>query len=359
MIVELLKLGVKSKASDIHIGKDVPPLLRIHGALKYTDFPVFTESYIKESVRQLINPDQWSRFERNGELDLAISLPEIKNRFRVNIYKSLGSIQLAIRIIPNYIPTLEQLKVPEVVYNLTKLKSGLILITGLTGSGKSSTLAGMINKINNERSCHIITLEDPVEFIHKPIKSMISHREIYSDSKDFATGLRSALREDPDVIMVGEMRDTETIAAAITAAETGHLVLATLHTGNAPQSINRIIDGFPAHQQQQIRMQLSLTLKGIICQQLITNIHETGRALATEILIATQAVRNIIREGNIHLIASEIDKGIRHGMHTMAMSINDLYNRGIINKDQFDSEPGGLHGAYKIHFEQDDYNPRR
>lgn len=272
-------------------------------------------------------------FKEHGEIDFSFAIFGL-SRFRVNAFKQRGSIAIVIRIVNENIPTLEELGHPPVLKTLAAQARGLVLVTGPTGSGKSTTLAAMINLINQERSCHILTLEDPIEYLHKHNKSIVNQREMHSDTKSFTIALRAALREDPDVILVGEMRDPETIATAITAAETGHLVFATLHTGSAAQTIDRIIDAFPAHQQQQIRVQLSVTLQGIVAQQLLPRMNGKGRIAALEILIATPAVRNIIREGKTHQLTSVIQTGLKFGMQPMDIALRDLYRRGNISYEE-------------------------
>lgn len=272
-------------------------------------------------------------FKEHGEIDFSFAIFGL-SRFRVNAFKQRGSTAIVIRTVNEKIPTLEELGHPAVLRTLASQARGLVLVTGPTGSGKSTTLAAMINLINQERPCHILTVEDPIEYLHKHCKSIVNQREMHSDTKSFSIALRAALREDPDVILVGEMRDPETIATAITAAETGHLVFATLHTGSAAQTIDRIIDSFPAHQQQQIRIQLSVTLQGIVAQQLLPRMDKKGRIAALEVLIATPAVRNIIREGKTHQLTSVIQTGAKFGMQPMDMALRDLYRRGIVSYDE-------------------------
>jgi len=273
--------------------------------------------------------EKWELLRERGEIDLAYSLPGV-SRFRVNVFHQRGSVGAAIRLIPRNIPDLERLGLPPVVAELAERQHGLVLVTGPTGSGKSTTLAAMVDRINRERSCHIITLEDPIEYLHQHRRSIVNQREVGADTRSFASALRAALRQDPDVILVGEMRDLETIATAITAAETGHLVLATLHTSSAVQSIDRIIDVFPSHQQGQVRIQLADTLEGVITQQLWLRADRTGRVAAVEVLAATPAVKNLIREGKTHQIISSIQTGGRYGMQTMEMALRQLVARGII-----------------------------
>jgi len=329
---ELIKIGVEKKASDIHITVGVPPVYRVNGKLiKYGD-KILDPEGTKSIVTQILNKRQLEELNELGELDTSFSSPGI-GRFRVNVFKQRGSYGMALRIIPLRIPTMEELRLPQVVKELSRLPRGLILVTGPTGSGKSTTLASMIDLINNEKSYHILTLEDPIEYLHKHKMSIVNQREIGSDSLNFANALRAALRQDPDVILVGEMRDLETISITLTAAETGHLVLSTLHTLGAAKTIDRIIDVFPPYQQQQIRIQFSSVIQGIISQQLLTTSDGKGRVAAFEIMIATQAIRNLIREEKSHQIDTAIQTGGKYSMKTMDSSILELYKDGIISRD--------------------------
>lgn len=329
MLKQLLQEAVERLASDVHITVGVPPVFRINGQLVRTEHPVLSVQDTASFVEEITKEEQRQRFMEQGELDFSFAISGV-SRFRVNLFRQRGSMGLAIRVVNERISTLDQLGHPEILKTLARNSRGLVLVTGPTGSGKSTTLAAMIDLINNERACHILTLEDPIEYLHKHRKSIVNQREIHADSKSFANALRAALREDPDVILVGEMRDAETIGIAVTAAETGHLVFATLHTGDASQTIDRIIDVFPPYQQQQIRVQLSLTLQGIISQQLIPRRDGTGRVVALEILTATPAVRNLIREGKSHQILSIIQTGARNGMQSMDSSLKALYTSGAI-----------------------------
>lgn len=329
MLKQLLQEAVERLASDVHITVGVPPVFRINGHLVRTEHPVLSVQDTASFVEEITKEEQRQRFMEQGELDFSFAIPGV-SRFRVNLFRQRGSMGLAIRVVNERILTLDQLGHPEILKTLARNSRGLVLVTGPTGSGKSTTLAAMIDLINNERACHILTLEDPIEYLHRHRKSIVNQREIHADSKSFANALRAALREDPDVILVGEMRDAETIGIAVTAAETGHLVFATLHTGDASQTIDRIIDVFPPYQQQQIRVQLSLTLQGIISQQLIPRRDGTGRVVALEILTATPAVRNLIREGKSHQILSIIQTGARNGMQSMDSSLKALYANGSI-----------------------------
>lgn len=331
-ILELVNLATIKRASDIHISLGLPPVLRINGELiKLEEDPLKLED-IKSLVHKVLDDKLLKILEERGEIDTSFSNLEI-GRCRVNVYKQSGSYGMALRIIPLEIPTIEMLGLPSIVKDLSKLQRGLVLITGPTGSGKSTTLASIINQINEDRKCHIITLEDPIEYIHKHKKSIVSQREIGRDSQSFKNGLRSALRQDPDVILVGEMRDLETISIAITAAETGHLVISTLHTIGAAKTIDRIIDVFPPHQQEQIRIQLSSVIQAIISQQLIPKIDGSGRVAAFEVMIGTTAIRNQIREEKIHQIDTSIQMGSKYEMQTMDASILELYKNGLITKE--------------------------
>jgi twitching motility protein PilT len=296
-----------------------------------------TPESTKNLAAEILSQEQLSLLEEEGQVDLSLSLAHI-GRFRINVFKQRGSVGLAIRLIPYKIPPFEELNLPPVIRTLAEKESGFILVTGPAGSGKSTTLAAMIDIINSQRSCHIITLEDPIEFLHSHKKSIVNQREIKTDSQSFSAALRAALRQDPDVILVGEMRDLETISIALTAAETGHLVLSTLHTKSAPQSIDRIIDVFPPHQQQQVRIQLANTLVGVVSQRLLPRVDKQGLIPAVEVMISTPAIKNLIREGKTHQIYSSIQTGSKYGMQTMESSIQDLFERGLIGPDQNMSE---------------------
>jgi len=342
---ELLKMAFELKASDVHLTVGRPPVFRVHGKLfaadelgaravpGVEDLPVLTAGDTEALARQLISGDRFRQFMQVGESDLSYAIPGV-GRFRVNAFKQRGTVALAIRLIPERIPTFDELGLPEVVAQLARRPRGLVLVTGPTGSGKSTTLAAMIDLINSESRLHIITLEDPIEYVHRHKKSLVNQREIGRDSLSFAAALRAAMREDPDVILVGEMRDLKTIATAITAAETGHLVLATLHTTSAAQTIDRIIDVFPPHQQQQIRLQLASTLEGVIAQQLLPRRDRPGRVAALEILAATPAIRNLIREGKTHQIVSQLQTGARYGMQTLDMALRDLVRAGVVGREE-------------------------
>ena len=332
-IKELLFEAVRRGASDLHITVGIPPVIRVHGSLIRTEYNRLTPADTERMLKSVLTPEQQERFAEEGELDISFAVYGLA-RFRVNAFRQRQSVAMVFRVVTESVPTLDSLGHPEMLKVLSRKPRGLVLVTGPTGSGKTTTLAAMIDLINHERDCHIITLEDPVEFLHRHQISIINQREINSDSKSFAHALRAALREDPDVILVGEMRDTETIATAVTAAETGHLVFATLHTGDAAQTIDRIIDVFPSYQQQQIRIQLSLTLQGIIAQQLIPTTDGTGRVCAMEIMSVTPAIRNLIREGKTHQMLSLIQTGSKFGMQSMDQSLRDLYRAGLITYEE-------------------------
>jgi len=323
-INELLERSVADKASDLHLTVGRPPILRIFGELApIPGQETLNHQLMMRLVAPLLDDNRRNTLARSGQVDFSYGIPNLA-RFRVNIFRQRGTLSAVMRNIPSEIPPLELLGIPEVVKGFAEKARGLVLATGPTGSGKTTTLASLIDLINTNRNCHIITLEDPIEFLHRHKLSVVNQREIGSDCDSFANGLRAALREDPDVILVGEMRDLETIQVALTAAETGHLVLATLHTNDAAQTVDRIIDVFPPHQQTQIRMQLALTLQGIMAQQLIPRMDRPGRALAVEILVANGAVRNIIREGKTYQLPTVIQTGGKLGMVSMDASLKDL-----------------------------------
>lgn len=329
---DLLRMVVERGASDLHLAVGIPPVLRIDGKLYPTSFNLLTGQESQRLVYDILTDEQIQRFESALELDFSYSLGKV-SRFRVNCYKDKNTVATAFRVIPAKIPTIRELGLPILLEDLTRKPRGLILVTGPTGSGKSTTLAAMINQINMESSRHIITIEDPIEYLHQHRMSIINQREVGLDTKTFNNALRAALREDPDVILVGEMRDLETISTAITCAETGHLVLATLHTNNAPQTIDRVVDVFPPGQQEQIRFMLSNNLEAVLCQQLLPRAGVPGRVCAMEVMIATSAIRNLIRESKAHQITSSMQTSAAQGMQTMDQALKDLYSRGIITYD--------------------------
>jgi len=332
-INNLLVEAVEKKASDLHITVGMPPILRIDGALVKMKMPAIERSQSENLVRQLLSAEKHKIFEEAGEVDSPYVIPN-KGLFRVNCYHQRGAVGIAIRVLPENIFTVDELGLPKAVSQLARSNQGLILVTGPTGSGKTTTLAAMIDLINSEKELHIVTLEDPIEYYHRHKKSIVTQREIGRDSLSFAGALRASLRQDPDVILVGEMRDLETIAIAITAAETGHLVLATLHTIDAAQTVERVIDVFPSSQQQQIRSQLANSLAGIISQRLIRRFSSGGRLAAVEALICTHAVRNMIREGKIHQIPSVIETSYKYGMQTLDKHLQILYDKGAISREE-------------------------
>lgn len=331
-IKELFSAAVKKGASDLHLVVGLPPVLRIDGELVYIEGekPI-AQKIMEQMVFSILTEEQKQRFISTKELDVSYEL-EDKSRFRVNLLYEKNNIGLVARVINDKMPTLEDIGMPEVVYQLLGLKQGLILVTGPTGCGKSTTLAAMVNYINNNRCCHIITLEDPIEYLFKPKKSVIIQRQLGSDIQTFSNGLKHVLRQDPDVVMVGEMRDLETVATTITLAETGHLVLATLHTYSAAQTVDRIIDIFPSHQQNQVRLQLSMVLASVISQRLLPKI-KGGRAAAREILLNTSAVANLIRENKIAQIRTVIETSIKEGMISMDQDLKKLYDNGMVSKE--------------------------
>lgn len=331
-IIQLLEKTFQDKASDLHLTVGVTPVFRVNGKLKSYGEYLLKELDTKRMLEELLSPDKMVEFELKGEIDFSYALPE-QCRFRINAYRQQNHIAIAIRMIESQIPSIESLGMPNILYTLADKPQGLILVTGPTGSGKSTTLASMIDYINSTTSKHIITLEDPIEYVHKHKKSIINQREIGSDTQSFSNGLRAALRQDPDVILVGEMRDLETISTAITAAETGHLVMATLHTSSAPTTIDRIIDVFPPHQQGQIRIQLANVLQGIVSQRLFISKNETSRVAATEILMQTPSVANLIRNEKVHQIQNVMQTSRALGMHTLETSIQQLITAGKISID--------------------------
>lgn len=343
-IQEILTRGVSLGASDIHLTVGLPPMMRVHGNLVTSDFPILKPADTLDVLIAVLNEHQRAVFEEVGEYDLSYAIPGV-SRFRVNAFKQRGVIALAFRVVATNVPSPEVLGVPESVIDLYQRKRGLILVTGPTGSGKSTTLAAIIDKVNSCRDAHIITLEDPIEYLHSHKLSMVNQREIGTDTGNYANALRAALREDPDVILVGEMRDYETISVAITAAETGHLVLSTLHTNSAASTVDRVIDVFPPHQQQQIRVQFANVLEAVITQALIPTVDGTGRVAAFEVMHANHAIRNLIREGKSHQLESVMQTNRKMGMMTMDDAIGQLYLAGKIDREQaihFAHDPEGM-----------------
>lgn len=332
-IESLLEFVVKQDASDLHLTVGMPPMVRVDGALKpVPNLPVLTPSDTESLIFSIVDEVQKDILLKDMEVDFSFAFGDVA-RFRANAYHQKGNLGIALRLIPTKIRTIADLGMPATIEKFTDFPRGLVLVTGPTGSGKSTTLAAMVDKINREKALHIITIEDPIEYAHKHIKSVVEQREVHYDTRSFAAALRSALREDPDVVLIGEMRDLETIAAAITIAETGHLVLATLHTNNAAQSVDRMVDVFPPHQQQQIRVQLSSILQAIVSQRLVPVIGG-GRIAATEIMVATPAVRNIIREGKSHQLDAVIQTGAEDGMQTMDRTLAQLVKAGKVTLDE-------------------------
>jgi twitching motility protein PilT len=329
---EVLRRMVEARASDVHLTAGFQPAIRDKGKITPMDgFPVLGNQDTREVVYSILNDDQRKRFETQKQLDFAYAIPNVA-RFRVNCFFQRGAVSAAFRFVPQEIPSLDSLGGPQVLRELTQKPRGFVLVTGPTGSGKSTTLAAMIDVINSERQDHILTIEDPIEFLHRHKKSIVNQREIGADADTFALGLKAALREDPDVILVGEMRDLETIGTALTAAETGHLVFATLHTQSTAQTVDRIIDVFPPEQQGQVRTQLSIALQGIVTQQLLPTADGMGRVVATEVLVPTPAIRNLIREGKTHQIYAAVQTSGAIGMQTMDADLARLVRTGKINR---------------------------
>ena len=332
-IEELLTVAKEKKASDVHVTVGVPPKMRVNGTLMNMDFPKLMPEDTNEMINKILNTRLREILLEKGEVDFSLSVNQV-GRFRVNAFRQRGTLAAAFRLVSTKIPTPDELGIPESVVNLYKRKRGLVIVTGPTGSGKSTTLAAIIDKINENMDSHIITLEDPIEYLHQHKKSMVNQREVGLDTNSYANALRAALREDPDVILVGEMRDLETISIAVTAAETGHLVFSTLHTIGAASTIDRIIDVFPPHQQQQIRIQLSMVLECVISQQLIPTADRKRRVAAFEVMHGTVAIKNLIREAKTPQISSIIQTNKKIGMKTMDDAIYDLYINGQIDQEQ-------------------------
>ncbi|TFW00386.1 PilT/PilU family type 4a pilus ATPase [Leifsonia flava] len=330
-LVAALTEVVLQGASDLHVTANSAPTIRIHGGLVQLPGEAWSSDKVRAALNTLLSPAQKQKFERELELDFAYSI-SANARFRVNIYQQRASIGAAFRLIPTEIKQLGDLGVPESVGRFATLPRGLVLVTGPTGSGKSTTLAALIDLVNSTRADHIVTVEDPIEFMHNHKKSLINQREVGHDTHSFAAALKHVLRQDPDVILVGELRDLETISVALTAAETGHLVFATLHTQSASQTIDRIIDVYPPHQQNQVRAQLAATLQGVVCQTLVKRATGKGRVVATEVLITTPAVSNLIREGQTHQVPTAMQAGASFGMHTLDQHLAELVNRGLVTQ---------------------------
>jgi twitching motility protein PilT len=328
---ELLKTAVEIDGSDLHLSIGTPPQVRVHGELRRLDFPDLAASDTKALAYSVLTDAQKKRFEESMELDFSFGIRGIA-RFRCNMFNQKGAVGAVYRQIPERIRSFEELHLPPVIAKLAERPRGLVLVTGPTGSGKSTTLAAMIDKINTERRGHILTIEDPIEYLHAHKNCLVNQREVHADTINFANALRAALREDPDIVLIGEMRDLETVEAALRIAETGHLTFGTLHTNSAASTINRIVDVFPAHQQSQIRTQLSLVLEGVVCQSLLPKVNGQGRVVALEVLVPTPGIRNLIREDKIHQIYSAMQTGQeKAGMQTMNQSVASLYFKRLIS----------------------------
>ena len=332
-IEQIMGCAKDAGASDVHITVGISPKMRVNGKLMVMPFPVLLPPDTKRICDSMMNEKQKECFEEKGEWDFSYSIPSM-GRYRVNAFRQRGSVAMVLRLVGTVVPTPESLSLPQSVIDLYNKKRGLVLVTGPTGSGKSTTLASLVGKINMDLDAHIITLEDPIEYLHRHARSIVNQREIGIDASSYDLALRSALREDPDVILVGEMRDLETISTAITAAETGHLVLSTLHTIGAAATIERIIDVFPPHQQEQIRTQLANVLVSVVSQQLVPTVDKRGRVAAFEVMHATPAIRNLIRENKTHQIATSIQTSRRLGMITMDDALVELYMKGKIDRDE-------------------------
>ncbi|MBI1328160.1 MAG: PilT/PilU family type 4a pilus ATPase [Alphaproteobacteria bacterium] len=332
-ITQLLAFAMQNKASDVHLSASNPPVIRVSGQLKRLKAEPLTDEGIRQMIYSIMTEEQRAVFERDMEIDYAIAFGE-KARFRVNAFHNRQGAAAVLRSIPSVVPTMEQLDLPTILQRFAELEKGIVLVTGPTGSGKSTTLAAMINHINENLTKHILTIEDPVEFYHTSKKSLVNHRELGTDTKSFPRALKSALREDPDVILVGEMRDYETISLALTAAETGHLVFGTLHSNSANKTIDRIIDVFPTGDKEMVRAMLSSSLQGVVSQTLLKRADGSGRVGAYEILVGTNAVRNLIRENKISQIYSMMQTGLRYGMMTMEDAVQNLLTRNVINEEE-------------------------
>lgn len=377
-LTQLLAFTMQNKASDLHLSANSPPIIRVNGQMKKVKTDVLTSDAIRAMLYSVMSEEQRADYERDWELDIAISFGD-KARFRVNAFNTRQGAAAVFRTIPSEVPTMEDLDLPPSIQKFAELEKGLVIVTGATGSGKSTTLASIVNYINRHKSKHILTIEDPVEFFHRSEKSLVNHREIGRDSKSFKAALKSALREDPDVILVGEMRDHETISLAMTAAETGHLVFGTLHANSAAKTIDRIIDVFPTGDKPMARTMLSSSLEGVVAQTLLKRADGSGRVGVFEVLVGTNAVRNLIRENQIPQIYSMLQTGSRYGMITMEEAVNNLLVQGVIDqesahaalakasdegigkKDQADKKsdsnaqkPGAYTGAAKAAAQKDD-----
>ena len=326
---ELLLLTIQEGASDLHLTEKSPAIFRIDGRLVALKSEALHREQIHEMIYSVLSDTQKAKFEEDKELDFSLALVGM-DRFRVNVHIQRGSVEAAFRRIPLSIPSMEELMLPPAIADLARKQNGLVLITGPTGTGKTTTLASMINLINSERTCMITCIEDPIEYLHTNNKSVIKQREVFRDTKSFAEALKRCLRQDPDVIVVGELRDLETISTALTAAETGHLVLATVHTPDAPQTIERIIDVFPPYQQQQVRLQVSTALQGVVSQKLVPKASGKGRIMISEVMVVTAGIRNMIRDGAVEQLRSAIQTGGQYGMHTFDKSLKELYDKDII-----------------------------
>ncbi|MFC1601107.1 type IV pilus twitching motility protein PilT [Candidatus Sumerlaeota bacterium] len=332
-ISELLRGCVEQNASDLHIAAGRPPVLRVDGKLANVNEDALTPEESRRLIYSILSDMQKQQFEENKELDFSLGIARI-SRFRVNVHFQRGSVAAAFRTIPSVIPSFEDLRLPlRVMEAVSSRPTGLVLVTGPTGHGKSTTLAAMVDRINRERPCHIICIEDPIEYLHPHKKALVEQREVNEDTFSFSNALKYILRQDPDVIMIGEMRDVDTISSGLTAAETGHLVFSTLHTNDAMQTVDRIIDVFPPHQQEQIRVQLAASFEAVFCQRLLPSVYGRGRELAMEIMIGTDAIRNIIREGKTQQLQTSIEAGSKLGMQTMDKNLAELFKKGRITRE--------------------------
>ena len=343
----LLRTLVIKKASDLHFQAGSSPVFRINGELFFSDIKPMSAKEVEEYAHSVLSKDQIAQFEKNGYIDFSYAVPSIA-RFRVNVYRQRGNVGIAARVIPFEIPAVEDLGLPSVVKDLAAKPNGLVLFTGPTGSGKTTSLAAIMGHINNSFKKHIITIEDPIEFVHQNESSMFNQREVGTDTESFALALKNALREDPNIILVGEMRDLDTISNAITAAETGHLVFATLHTSDAAQTVDRLVDVFPAHQQAQIRIQLSAVLKGIIVQTLLRKKDKSGRIAAFEILLMNKGTANLIKEGKTNQLYSSMQTGQQKGMQTLERSLAELCKKGVITAEEAKTKANDVEGFEQL-----------